>query len=234
MKNQGNLKPMKLWQSLLFFLLPGLFGVFAFYVLLPMFVRLGMPEEFAYGTQMIAVFLLLFLVTIICYRREGWPFSWATVRERLRIKGMDAAAWKWMLSFLLLYLISAYLLNSLALIVYEKIGFWPLPDADIPLTNIPFMVIVLVINVLTEELLWRGYILPRQELEHGKYAFIVNGVLWSFFHMFKWWAVPFQLPINWMLPLVVQRTKNTTPGIWMHFISNGIGILFTIIAILTA
>jgi membrane protease YdiL (CAAX protease family) len=234
MNENSVIKPMKLWQSLLFFLLPGLFGVFAFYVLLPMLVRLGMPEEFAYGTQMIAVFLLLFLVTIIGLRREGWSLSWATVRERLRIKRMDSTAWKWTLSFLLLYLLGGYLLNSLAVLFYEKIGFWPLPDADIPLTNIPFMVIVLVINVLTEELLWRGYILPRQELEHGKYAFLVNGVLWSLFHMFKWWAVPFQLPINWMLPFVVQRTKNTTPGIWMHFIFNGLGILLTIIAILTA
>jgi len=222
MNKNSVVKPMKLWQSLLFFLLPGLFGVFAFYVLFPILMRLGMPEEFAYGTQMISVFLLLFIATIIGLRREGWSLSWATVRERLRIKRMDSTAWKWTLIFLFLSLLSAFLLNLLAAFVYEKIGFWPLPDADIPLTNIPFMLIVLVINVLTEELWWRGYILPRQELEHGKLAWIVNGILWSLFHIFKWWAVPFMLLRQWMLPFVVQRTRNTTPGILIHFISNGL------------
>jgi membrane protease YdiL (CAAX protease family) len=233
MNKNSVVKPMKLWQSLLLFLLPGLFGVLAFYVLFPTLMRLGMPGEFAYGAQMISVFLLLFLATIIGFRREGWSLSWATVRERFRIKRMDSTAWKWTISFLLLYLTSAFLLNSLGAFVYEKIGFWPLPDADIPVTNIPFMLIVLGINILTEELWWRGYILPRQELEHGRFAFIVNGVLWSLFHMSKWWAIPFMLPVNWMLPLVAQRTKNTTPGLLMHFISNGLGVLLTIIASLS-
>jgi hypothetical protein len=92
---------MKLWQSLLLFLLPGLFGVLAFYVLFPTLMRLGMPGKFAYGAQMISVFLLLFLATIIGFRREGWSLSWATVRERFRIKRMDSTAWKWTISFLL-------------------------------------------------------------------------------------------------------------------------------------
>lgn len=233
MMNENDVvKPLRLWQSLVFFLVPGLYGVFAFYVLFPVLVRVGMPEEFAYGTQMISVFLLLLLATIIGLRREGWSLSWATARDRLRIKRMDSTAWKWTLIFLFLSLLSGYLLNLLGLLVYQKIGFWP-PDADIPLTNIPFMILVLVINIIAEELWWRGYILPRQELEHGKLAFLVNGVLWSLFHMFKWWAVPLMLLRTWMEPLVVQRTKNTTPAIFMHFISNGISVLLSTIALLS-
>jgi len=232
MIQNGVVKPMKLWQSLLFFLLPGLYGFFAFYVLFPLLVRLGMPEEFAYGTQMLSVFLLLFIATIISLRKDGWSLSWATVRDRLRIKGMDTTSWKWTLAFLFLSLLLGFLLNMLGQYIFEKTGFWP-PDADIPLTNVPFMCIVLIVNIIAEELWWRGYILPRQELEHGKLAFLVNGVLWSFFHIFKWWAVPLMLFRNWILPLVVQRTKNTTPGILMHFISNGISVLLTIIALST-
>ena len=90
---------MKLWQSLLFFFIPGLFGVFAFYVLFPLLIRFGMPEEFAYNTQMLSVFLLLFIAILIALRRDGWSLSWATVRDRLRIKRMDSTAWKWTLSF---------------------------------------------------------------------------------------------------------------------------------------
>ena len=164
MNQNRAVKPMKFWQSLLFFLLPGVYGVFAYTVLFPVLTRFGMPEEYAYGTQMLSVFLLLFLATIIGLRSEGWSLSWATVQERLRIKRMDSTAWKWTLSFLFLSLLSGYLLNMLGQFVYEKIGFWPLPDADIPLTNIPFLIVVLLANILAEELWWRGYILPRQEL----------------------------------------------------------------------
>ena len=232
MNRNGVLKPMKLWQSLLFFLMPGLYGEFAFYVLIPLLVQLGIPEEFAYGTQMLTVFLLLFIATIIGLQRDGWSLSWATVRDRLRITRMDSTAWKWTLIFSFLNLLLGYLLNLFGLFVFEKLGFWP-PDADIPLTNIPFLILVLGTNIIAEELWWRGYILPRQELEHGKFAFLVNGILWSLFHMFKWWAVPMMLLRNWMEPFVVQRTKNTTPAIIMHGISNGISVLLSIVALLS-
>jgi membrane protease YdiL (CAAX protease family) len=224
---------MRLWQSLLFFLVPGLYALFSQYVLFPSLVQLGVSEEYAYNTALLTGFVLLFLATIIALRVEGWSLNWATVRERLRVRRMDANAWKWTLSFLVFYLLLGFLFNTIAQFVYEKLGFWP-PDADIPLTNIPFLIIVLVANILGEELWWRGYILPRQELEHGKRAWLVNGILWSLFHMFKWWAVPFMLLRQWMLPFVVQRTKNTTPGIFIHFISNGLSILLSIIPMLTA
>ena len=232
MNKNGIVEPMKLWQSLLLFLIPGLYGVFAFFVLFPLLMRFGMPEEIAYGTQMLSVFLLLFIATIIGLRRDGWSLNWAMVRDRLRIKRMDSTAWKWTLSFLFLSLLLGFLLNMVGLFVYEKLGFWP-PDADIPLTNIPFLIFVLIINIFAEELWWRGYILPRQELEHRKLAFLVNGVLWSLFHMFKWWAVPLMLLRTWMEPLVVQRTKNTTPALFMHFISNGISAFLSIISLLS-
>ena len=232
MNNHAVLKPLKLYESLLFFLLPGFYGLFSFYVFFPMLIRWGISEEFAYGIHMLSVFLLLILVSIITLHREGLPFHWGILAERLRIKRMDLKAWKWAIPFLFLSLLIGLLLNMLGGYVFEKIGFWP-PDADITLTNIPFMLVVLVFNIFSEELLWRGVILPRQELTHGKFAFLVNGILWSFFHLSKWWAIPFMLPRQWILPFVAQRTKNTTPGILMHFISNGISVLLTMIAIMS-
>ena len=146
---------------------------------------------------------------------------------------MDSSAWKLTLITLFLYLLTGLLLNLLAQSVYERLDFWP-PDADIPLTNIPYLLFVFVINIFSEELWWRGYILPRQELKHGKVAWVINGVLWSFFHIYKWWAVPFMLLRQWMIPFVAQRTKNTTPVILIHFVSNGISVFLSIIPLLTA
>jgi membrane protease YdiL (CAAX protease family) len=216
---------------LLFFLIPGLYGVFARYVLLPYAVRLGISEESAYNTAHLTVFLGLLVATIVALRVEGWPLTWATMKERLRLRRMDPTAWRWTLLFLVLYLVLGFLLNLLAQFVYEQLGFWP-PDADIPLTNIPYLLILLILNILSEELWWRGYVFPRQQLEHGKSAWIVNGVLWSLFHLSKWWAVPFQLLKHWMVPFVVQRTKNTTPAILIHLVSNGLGVLLSILPLL--
>ncbi len=228
-----SVRPMKLWQSVLFFAVPALSGVFAHYLLVPSLARLGVSQENAYNTAHLTVFMFLLLLTIIALRAEGWPLGWATLRERLRFKRMDSMAWKWAISLMVLYLVLGLLLNTLAQFVYDTLGFWP-PDADIPLTNIPFLLVVFVMNILSEELWWRGYLLPRQELEHGRLAWVVNGILWSLSHIFKWWAVPFLLLKQWMLPFVSQRTKNTTPAFLIHFTSNGFGILLSIIPLLSA
>jgi membrane protease YdiL (CAAX protease family) len=232
MKVTRIVRPIPLWQSVLLFLLPGLYGLFAQYTLTPTLTHFGISQENAYNITHLSVFILLILATIIALRIEGWPINWQTVRDRLRFERMDAKAWKWTLPFILFYLIAGLLLNMLAGFVYERFGFLP-PDADVPLTNIPFFLIGYIINVFSEEMWWRGYILPRQELQHGKYAWLVNGVLWSLFHIGKWWgAVPFMLLKQWMIPLVAQRTKNNTPALLIHLISNGFGVLFSILSIL--
>ncbi|GAF89108.1 unnamed protein product, partial [marine sediment metagenome] len=105
MKKLGIVRPMRFWQSLLFFLVPGLYAVFAQYVIFPSIVRLGISEENAYNTAHLTVFIGLFFATIIALRVEGWPLRWASIKERLRIRRMDPTAWKWTLTFLVLYLL---------------------------------------------------------------------------------------------------------------------------------
>jgi len=233
MQEQGVVKPMRLWQSLLFFSIPGLYGVFAQYALWPAIARLGLSEENAWYTAHLTIFLGLLAATIVALRVEGWPLRWASIVERLRLKRLDAKAWLWTLGFLVLFLLAGLLLNMAGMFVYERLGFWP-PDADLPLTNIPYSVVFLVLNVFIEELWWRGYILPRQERAHTKYAWIVNGVLWPLFHMWKWWAVPLMLLKEWMIPFVAQRTKSTTPALVIHFVSNGASILLSILPLLAS
>jgi membrane protease YdiL (CAAX protease family) len=126
-----------------------------------------MSEENAYNTAHLTVFVGLLFATILALRVEGRPLTRASARERLRLEHMNALAWEWTLPFLLLYLLLGFALNSLAQVVYGQLALRP-PDADIPLTNVPYLLILLLVNILSEELWWRGYVLPRQELEHGK------------------------------------------------------------------
>ena len=232
MESRNIVKPLKLWHSVLLFMIPALFGIFAQYVLWPYLVQAGLSQENAYNSAYLLVFVGLLVAVFSALRLEALPLKWAPIKERLRLEPMTWKQWKWTLLFLFLYILLGYVLGSLAGMVYGYFQFWP-PDADVPLTNIPAVLIVLVFNIIGEELWWRGYILPRQELQHGKYAWVVNGILWSFSHLFKWWAVPFLLLKQWMIPFIAQRLENTTPALIIHFVSNGIGILITVLPLLT-
>lgn len=82
-----------------------------------------------------------------------------------------------------------------------------------------FSVFQLMVGVISEELWWRGYILPRQELNSGKGAWAVNGVLWALFHAPTLPTAFFtQLLLYLTIPFVTQRTKSTWTGMIMHFV----------------
>ncbi len=83
-------------------------------------------------------------------------------------------------------------------------------------------VIMFFFNMYGEEILWRGYIMPRQELKQGKYAWLINGSLWILFHTcFGIDLIIILLPIMFILPYAVYKTKNTNVGILIHAILNG-------------
>lgn len=95
-------------------------------------------------------------------------------------------------------------------------------------------VIALLFNTFEEEFWWRGYILPRQELVHGKHTWVVHGLLWTLFHAFKYWEFVALLPTCLAFSFVAQHRKNTWPGIITHFALNGletISILFLVLGV---
>lgn len=77
------------------------------------------------------------------------------------------------------------------------------------------------VNILGEEFLWRGVLLPRQESAHGRWAWIFNGVGWSVFHAAMGWQLVMLLPLSFVLPYSVQRSGNTSVGVVLHAAING-------------
>jgi membrane protease YdiL (CAAX protease family) len=86
-----------------------------------------------------------------------------------------------------------------------------------------YAVVILVCNIGGEELWWRGYVLPRQELAFGEATWIIHGILWSVFHLFMQptlWDT-FRMAITGIaLAFVAQRTKSTWPGMVGHSFGN--------------
>ena len=86
-----------------------------------------------------------------------------------------------------------------------------------------YLIVLLVFNIGGEELWWRGYIMPRQELVFGKATWLVNGFFWTCFHIFihsTLFDFVRMMPTCLALAYVVQRTRNTWTGIIGHTVGN--------------
>ena len=77
-------------------------------------------------------------------------------------------------------------------------------------------------NILGEELLWHGYLLPRNVVRFGPRAWILNGTGWLLFHLpFGLHLMLLLLPIVLIETWAVQKSGNTWVGVIIHSVVNG-------------
>lgn len=96
-----------------------------------------------------------------------------------------------------------------------------------------FWILWLVVNIFGEEILWRGYALPLQEIVFEDYAWLINGLCWNFlFHIFISWNYIVLMPISLIIPYLVQRRRNIWIGIVIHGAGNLLVLLILIPSIL--
>jgi membrane protease YdiL (CAAX protease family) len=78
------------------------------------------------------------------------------------------------------------------------------------------------LNIIGEELWWRGFIQARQEPLFGAGTWVIQGLLHLAFHVSFGPGVMFVLlPIVFVIPWAVQRTGNTCVGMFVHAAING-------------
>lgn len=89
-----------------------------------------------------------------------------------------------------------------------------------------------IFNIVGEELMWRGYLLPRQSAALGRNAWVLNGFLWAIFHVGIGWRIAIVLlPIEFVVPYVVQKRQNTWLGIVIHGLYNGSGFVMVALGV---
>ena len=71
-------------------------------------------------------------------------------------------------------------------------------------------------TVLGEELFFRGYLLPRMGGAFGRFDWLVNGLLFSAYHVHVWWAMPHTLVDTVALALPSRRYRSALIGIAVH------------------
>jgi membrane protease YdiL (CAAX protease family) len=78
------------------------------------------------------------------------------------------------------------------------------------------LILFLLLNVLGQQLFWKGYVFPRQELAFGNSTWIIHGLLWTITLSFLIWDIAFILFVSLTLSYTVQRVKSTWPALIAH------------------
>ena len=175
----------------------------------------------------LGVFLPLIITAIIILKLEGYSFTRETWIKRLRFKAITKK--DLLLSIGALVLIMGLSAAVVSLIEWIWVEFDSTPPfmAFEPLNSGRYWLLAIwfpywILNILGEELLWRGVMLPRQEIAFGKKAWVIHALGWGLVHIaFGWQLLITLLPILFIQSYIVQKTKNSWTGVIIHAGING-------------
>jgi membrane protease YdiL (CAAX protease family) len=175
----------------------------------------------------LVVFAPLLGAAWLLLRREGQHGMRAAWRDRLRFRRMNGGDWAWGMGAIVL--IAAFgagiqvILHEVAGVTDMTPSFMTLEPLGpgrywILLAWLPFW----LLNIMGEEVLWRGVLLPRQQAALGTTAWVAHAAGWLLFHVaFGWQLLLVLVPIIVILPYVVQRRQNSWVGVLIHGGVNG-------------
>jgi CAAX protease family protein len=189
------------------------------------------PVLLWFGAATVCLFAPLISIAAWLLYRESHAVRSRRWVERLRLGPMASEDWAWTVGGVAAVgLLSASLVAALRALRSDA-GLHPPFMAIEPLTPGRYWILAawlpfFFLNILGEEFLWRGVVLPRQEAALGSRAWLANGMGWLFFHIALPWQVLVTLaPTTLILPYVVQRRGNTWIGVLIHAGLNGPGFL---------
>jgi len=250
------LRPLGGAASLALFGLPAAITFVAFHAFRPWLESLGYDPFTSFLAALGVPLALLFAAALVAYHKiEGHPLTWQAFAERMRLPRLRWRDVLWGLAIFVIGGMSLGLLSGLVLMLIQE-GWMPIPghlpalaDPRVAMVTPEILaqsaggvirgrwdiavlyLVVFFFNIAGEELWWRGYILPRQELAFGRKTWLIHGLLWAGFHAFKWWDILPLLPMCLVTGYCAQRTRSTWGALIGHALSNGlslIGILWII------
>jgi len=175
----------------------------------------------------LGVFLPLIIVAALVLRAEGHKWTSTTWTGRLRFSRLRSSDLIWALGALVV----ASTMGGLAMYALQAVtgtsAHTPVFMSFAPLSPGRYWLLAVwlpywVLNIMGEEILWRGVMLPRQELAFGRHAWIVHAVGWGLFHVaFGWQLLITLTPLLFVQSYVVQKTHNSWVGVLIHGGING-------------
>ena len=229
-------------------LVPGMVTAALFYGTAPLVMRAGFP---AIGAGMLGAAVGIVALELgwlfLQARKHGGRLSLAAVlpyrpgRFTWRKALLAFGLWFWGLA-------ASFGLASLKPAILETLFWWmpawavsPLPrdiaattgGVALVLTGVGLLAINVILGPLTEELYFRGYLLPRLA-RFGAWAPLINISLFAAYHLWKPWDLLTLIVILLPMGYVVWRTRDIRIGIAVHIGLNGTGFLSNSLPILLA
>jgi membrane protease YdiL (CAAX protease family) len=231
-------QPIPLWQTALFFGVPGVLIYLATYYLVPLMLAAGVPLIWAWTLAIFVPYQPLALALVVRHLAQPGN-TWRTFARRFRFVPIPRREWTWMLlAFPLMVGLGLALEWTVPLLAQI---FPPAPAAPALFANpqasvreggaatffgvpmagnvwlLGFWLVWGIVGVLGEEIIWRGYLLPRMEQTHGRAAWLINGLLWNgLFHLYTLYNLFTDLPFMLLIPFLAQRTQSTWTAVILH------------------
>jgi uncharacterized protein len=221
-------------KTILYHLYPGIVIATFFAILTPLLLKYDLPPQLS----------IMIVIALVAIPMLTWHLSKAKKEEHKdRLAEVNGYQNRISTGRLILYIVGLVIFmfliwgitQPLSKIVTEKLFSW-LPSwytvQDLNGYGKQAILITLVLNLLlngiiaplVEEYYFRGYLLPRMAA-WGKWAFVVNAVLFSFYHFWQPYIyitlLIALLPLSW----AVWKTKDLRVGIYTHCALNIIGAL---------
>lgn len=211
-----------------------------FYGVIPFFEYLGLPDFYAYLIALTIPFILMLGLTGYLIKKEGVAFNFKSIMERMNYKKIEK---KYILLLIIIFVIELIVFLIFVQLNELLVDFVYIFPNDLPIFADPriedalsiidsqiglshnyllliVVFIVLILNVFGEEFFWRGYLFERQKINASKYYWVFHALMWTVFHFYKYYDLLIVLPMAFGLTYAVYKTKNNTPGLIFHFITN--------------
>lgn len=175
----------------------------------------------------IGVFTPLLVIAYFIMKNERAFLQLNWWNNRLRFRTLTFGDWIWGVGgIVVIGLLSFLIMEGMEKLIGPFDSQPPFMSFD-PLDSGRYYILLLwfpywILNIMGEEILWRGVLLPRMEVTHRKYAWIINGTFWGMFHIaFGWQLLVTLIPILYIQSYIVQKRKNTWLGVLIHGAVNG-------------
>ena len=238
-------------QLLLVIFIPSTVAFIGFHVALPAFVANGLPVLIAWPFVASVMLLGLVIVAVLLLRKEAKTLG-ISLWARMCIKKLSLREWGLYIGITIVGLFASLLaqglvlpfMNSVHLSIPDYMPFFLNPainptTADMSILSpglplqgsyglLPLIGITLLLNILTEELYFRAWMLPKLS-RYGAWGWVMNGIFFALYHTFQIWLLPTLLVASLFFAFIFYRSKSIWPSFAAHLIGN---FLFSILGIL--
>ena len=242
-------------QLLLAVFLPSGFAFVGFRVVLPALVANGLPVLIAWPSVASLMLLVFVILAVFLLNRDAKTLD-ISLWTRMCMKKLSLKDWGLYIAIVILGLVASIAAQKLVppfmdafhLSIPSYMPFFLNPTIDtstadmsvlspgLPLNGqhgLLFLLgITLLLNILTEELYFRAWMLTKLS-RYGSWSWVINGVFFALYHTFQFWLFPTLLIASLFFAFIFYKSKSIWPSFAAHLIGNFLlsilGILMLII-----